>query len=174
MKLRWIAGALALSLIAAPAWAEKLTFDHRLAPALKAVLDAGDPAMIAYDDHNPRFVVDVIAVRGRSASDWTEALIISSRLIDRKVGSAAAWSAEVRRDAGRRCRSDFTTLAENANSLTFERRSSGCQADFPATAIYRIVAGRRSLFMLAVSVRDELSEDARRDWLNMLASAHLE
>lgn len=169
-----LAAFLALLAVAAPAYAEKLSFDHRLSPPLKAVLDSRDPAMIDYNDTNPRHVVDVIAVRGKSASDWTEALIITSRIPDRKVRTAADWMAQLREEADRRCRSEFTTIADDANSVTFERRSSGCPAQYPQFAIYRAVAGSRSLFLLAVTVRDGLGEQSRRQWLDLLASARLE
>ncbi|HVR92052.1 MAG TPA: hypothetical protein VHG29_13305 [Novosphingobium sp.] len=166
--------ALALLLGAAPALAEKLSFDHRLSPPLKAVLDSHDPAMIDYNDKNPRHVVDVIAVRGQSASDWTEALVIRSRLPDRRVRTAPDWMAEIRAEAGRGCRSEFNTIAEDANSVTFERHSSGCAANYPPVGIYRVVAGQRSLFMLAVVARDGIGAEARRQWLDLLASARIE
>ena len=54
--MRRIAMLLGLLLLAGPALAEKLVFDHRLSPALKAVLDSGDAAMIDYNTANPRNV----------------------------------------------------------------------------------------------------------------------
>ena len=74
--MRRIAMLLGLLLLAGPALAEKLVFDHRLSPALKAVLDSGDASMIDYNTANPRNVIDLIAVRGTSAKNWTEALVI--------------------------------------------------------------------------------------------------
>lgn len=174
MKYIRFAACVALLLGAAPVWAEKLSFDHRLSPPLKAVLDTGDPAMIDYNDKNPRHVVDVIAVRGKSARDWTEALVIRSRLPDRKVGTIAQWMAEIRAEGGRGCRSELTTIAEDASSVTFERHSSGCGANYTPVGIYRVVAGQRSLFMLAVVARDGIDAEARRQWLEMLASAHID
>ena len=173
MKLR-LAACLGLALVAAPAAAEKLTFDHRLSPPLKAVLDAKAPGMIEYNDKNPRHVVDVIAVRGKSARDWTEALIITARTPDRKVRTAPEWMAQLREEAQRRCPSEFTTIAEDANSVTLERRSSGCAAKYPPYAMYRAVAGSRSLFLLTVAVRDEIGGQSRLQWLDLLASARIE
>ena len=174
MKLRMIIWA-ALALLAAPASAERLSFDHRLSPPLKAVLDAGDPVMIDFNDSNPRYVTDMIAVRGRSASDWTEALLIVARTPDRRrVHTAPQWTAELRAEAERRCHSEFATIAEDAASITLQRSSTACPADYPSTALYRVVAGSRSLFLLAVMARDTLSETSRQEWLAVLASAHLE
>ena len=164
----------ALALTAAPALAEKLSFDYRLSPPLKAVLDSGDAAMIDYNASNPRNVVDLIAVRGTSAQDWTEALVIIARTPDKKVASAAQWAAELQREAQAKCASTFTEIARDAASVTFERRSAGCPAGYPPTALYRAVQGQRSLFLLAVLVKDNLDETAREQWLAMMSSAHLE
>lgn len=164
----------ALMLTAAPAMAERLLFDHRLSPPLKAVLDSKNAAMISFDDKNPRYVVDVIAVRGKSASDWSEALVIIARTPSRKVRTAAAWMAELRAEAESRCTNEIRTLAEDAGSVTFERRSTGCRGDYPPVAIYRAIAGERSLFLLAVMAKDDLSEQSQREWLSMLGSARLD
>ncbi len=173
MKYR-IAAFAALLLIASPAWAERLLFDHRLSPPLLATLAAKDPAMIAYNDKNPRYVTDLIVVRGKSASDWTEALLIVARTPDRKVRTAPEWLAELRTEATKRCTSSITVLAEDAQSVLFERRSTGCKGDYPPVALYRVVQGPRSLFMLAVLSRTELSETSRGEWRALLESARIE
>lgn len=163
-----------LALVAVPALADKLVFDHRLVPALKAVFDAGDPAMISYDDRNPRNVIDVIAVRGKSAQDWQEALIIIARMPDRKIATAGDWVAQLQRDAVKKCPARFTVLAQDANSVTFERRSTGCPPGYPPVALYRVVAGKPSLFLLAAMTKTDFSPAARSEWLAMMASARLE
>ncbi len=173
MKLR-TAVFFALLLIAAPALAEKLVFDHRLSPPLKAVLDSGDASMISYNAANPRNVVDLIAVRGNSARDWTEALVIIARTPDRKVRSAGDWIAELQREAQAKCASTFTQIAQDDISITIERHSTGCRQGYPSTALYRAITGKRSLFLLAVLVKDNLSDSARSQWLAMMSSAHLE
>ena len=163
-----------LVLLAAPALAERLVFDHRLSPPLKAVLDSGDAAMIDYNNSNPRNVVDLIAVRGKSAQDWTEALVIIARTPDSKVRTAGDWSAKLQREARAKCSSTFTELARDEVSITYERRSTGCPAGYPPIALYRAVGGKKSLFLLAVLVKDDLSETARGQWLALMSSAHLE
>lgn len=164
----------ALLMVASPALAEKLVFDHRLSPPLKAVVDGGDGAMIAYNDSNPKYVTDVIAVRGKSAQDWTEALVIIARLSDRRVKLAADWVTELRREADRRCANTVAVIAESADTVTFERRSTGCPANYPRHGLYRVVAGQRSLFLLAVLSHQPLVDPGRDEWLRLLESAHLE
>ena len=171
LRLALFAGLL---LVAAPALAEKLVFDHRLSPPLKAVLDSGDAAMIDFNNANPRNVIDVIAVRGKSAQDWQEALVIIARLPDKKIVTPADWRAQLQRDAAKQCPAVFTTIAQDANSVTFERRSTECRAGYPPVALYRVAAGKPSLFLLAAMTKSDFSPAARAQWLALMASAHLE
>lgn len=166
----------ALFVIAAanPAKAEKLVFDHRLYPPLKAVLDGGDPAMIAYNASNPRYVVDLIAVKGKSASDWTEALEIIARTPAKHVRTAREWADELRSKDERACRATTLPIAEDSASLTFERQSPGCKAARAPVAITRVVAGKRSLFLLTVLFKSEPDAAAREQWLALLRSARIE
>jgi len=173
MRARLILFALLLC-PTAPAGAERLTFDHRLSPPLKAVLDSGDATKMSFNNDNPRYLVDVIAVRGASATEWIEALVIIARTADRKVNKAQDWVRELQREAGEHCRARFAPLAEDQNSVTFERRSSGCPPGFPPVGLYRVVQGKTSLFLLAALAKDGLDETARGKWLALLASAHLE
>jgi len=172
-RLRLGAFLILLSL-ATPALAERLSFDHRTVPALKAVLDSGNAAMIDYNGSNPRYITDVIAVRGRSAKDWDEALVIIARAPTGKVATAADWLEELRGEARRRCSSELKMLATDERSILFERHAEKCPGSYPRNAIYLVVQGKTSLFMLAILSRDDLSEQSRGEWLTMLKSAHLE
>lgn len=173
MKFR-LAALLGLVLLASPVQAERLKFDHRLSPALKAALDANDPALIDFNDSNPRYVTDLIAVQGKSAKDWTEALLIVARAPDKKVRTVADWVAELQDEGQRRCPSTFRTLAGDGGSATFERVSTGCQVGYPNVALYRIVAGTRSLFLLGFLSKGEPSQATRQQWAAVLASAAIE
>ena len=173
MKWTRLAPLLVLALPSA-ANAEKLTFDHRTYPPLAAVLDSGRSEMIRFNDSNPKYVTDRIAIQGTSVDHWTEALDIIVRLRKSGMQTAADWAGQIQQAARARCASTFTTIAEDANSLTFERRSSTCPAGMPLTGLYRIVAGRKSLFMLNSLAMGELSATARQQWLDLLATAHLD
>ena len=166
--------AAVLLLAAAPALAEQLSFDHREVPALIQVLDSGDAAMIDYNAANPRYITDVIAVRGRSARDWDEALVIIARTPTAKVATVQDWLEELRADARRRCDAELAVIAQDASSLTFERHAERCPGNYPRNAIYRVVGGKNSLFLLAVLSRDDLVAERRGQWLALLRSAHLE
>jgi hypothetical protein len=174
MAMKWSQLAFLLTiLLASPAHAEKLTFDHRTYPPLQTVLDSGRTEMIRYDDSNPKYVTDRIVTQGTSVDNWTEALDIIVRLRGSKMKSAADWANEIQRNARALCASTFTTLAEDANSRTFLRQSTGCPAGVAQTGLYRIVAGRKSLFMLNAFTLGVMSEPVQQQWLALLGSAHI-
>ena len=173
MKMRHLFTA-ALLLAASPAHAERLQFDHRLYPPLKEVLDSGDAAKVDFNNKNPARLVDLIAIKGKSTRDWTEALEIVSITHPADVATARDWTALIERQAQARCPATFTVLSEDANSVTFERRSPDCPAERASLGIYRLVAGKRSWFQLAVLVKGELDAGSRQQWLALLGSAHLE
>ncbi len=165
--------ALALLLFATPAVAERLEFDHRLSPPLQAVLDGGDTTMIESDSRSPTRHVDLIAVRGRSAQSWTEALEILSIARPRDIKDVEGWLALLQSQAQSRCAATFEVISRDANSVTFQRTSPHCPAERATFGLYRLVTGKRSWFQLSVLVRDDLSETARQQWLALFASAHL-
>jgi len=156
------------------AFAEKLTFDHRIYPPLAAVLDSGRTEMIRFDNSNPKLIKDRIAIQGSSVDRWTEALDIIVRARKAKLQSAADWASQIQQDANSRCPSTFTTIAQDETSLTFERHSSGCPAGTTQTGLYRIVTGKTSLYLLNPLAMGELPEATRQQWLTLLASAHID
>jgi hypothetical protein len=172
LKWTYLAPLLLLAIPGA-AYAEKLTFDHRIYPPLHAVLDSGRTEMILFNDSNPKYVTDRIAVQGSSVDHWTEALDIIVRVRKSKMNSAGDWAAQIQQAARLRCASIFTTIAQDAQSITFERHSSGCPAGTALTGLYRIVTGKKSLFLLNPLAMGEMSGPAREQWLELLRSAHL-
>lgn len=160
--------------LASPAMAEKLVFDHRLYPPLKAVLDDGKTEMVLFDTSNPRYIIDRIAVTGKSAEYWTEALEIIARTPAKNMKTSADWMAELKGQADKLCANNVSVIAQDETTITYQRLSSNCPAERAPVAIYRVIAGKRSLFLLSVLSKTELGETARRQWLEMLASAHLE
>lgn len=160
--------------LASPALAEKLVFDHRLSPPLKEVLDQGRAEMVLFDASNPRYIIDRIAVAGKSAEYWTEALEIIARTPAKNMKTSADWVAELKREADKLCPNDVSVIAQDEASITYQRHSPNCPVERAPVAIYRVIAGKRSMFLLAVLSRSDLAETARRQWLELLASAHIE
>ncbi len=172
MKLRHLLPLLVF-VFATPAFAEKLTFDHRTYPPLEAVLNSGREEMIRFNDSNPKYVTDRIAIQGTSVDQWSEALDIIVRLRSAKMKSAADWANELQQQSRIRCSSTFTTIAEEAKSRTFLRRSTGCPPGTPLTGLYRIVEGRKSLFLLGALAMEDMPETAKQQWLTLMATAHV-
>ncbi|MEO5586055.1 MAG: hypothetical protein ABIQ81_00010 [Novosphingobium sp.] len=160
----------ALSLLAAsPAHAEKLLFD----PRIGATLDSSDKDMILFDARNPRYVFDRIALQGSSAQNWTEALEIIVRTPDKAIKTTGDWLQQIRDQSTASCTSQFTAIAQDATSLTFMRQSDACAAAPAETALYRIVAGRKSLFLLNARYKGAMDAAARERWLTLLATARV-
>lgn len=160
-------------LTATPAHAERLLFDHRIQPQIGAVLDSGRKEMVLFDDSNPAYVFDRIAIQGSSAENWTEALEIIVRSPDRTMKSAGDWLQQIRDQSAANCTSQFTPIGQDETSLTFMRQSEACAGAPAETALYRIVAGRKSLFLLGARYKGEMSEASRGRWLALLASARV-
>ncbi len=172
MKWQHVASLLAI-LLASPAQAERLTFDHRAYPPLAAVLDSGRAEMVQFDDSNPKYITDRIAIQGTSAEHWTEALDIIVRLRGSKMKTPADWAGEIQRNTRALCASTFTTIAEDAHSLTLLRQSTGCPAGTAQTSLYLIAAGRKSLFMLNAFTIGEMAETVKQQWLAMFRTARI-
>ena len=164
----------ALMLTSVPAAAERLQFNHRLHPQVKAVLDSGRSEMVSFDASDPKYLVDRIVVEGKSVSDWTEEFEIIARSEQKGMNSAADWLADMRRGFDRRCANTISVIAQDYGSITFERHTPSCPAERAESGIYRIVAGKHSLFLLAALRKGPISDESKRLWLALLASAHLE
>lgn len=163
--------ALAPLLAATPAHAERLTFDHRIEPQIGAVLDSGRKEMVLFDDSDPKHVYDLIALQGTSAQNWTEALEIVVRAPQRDVKSPADWRRQIAGRTASGCAAQLTAIAEDEASLTFSRQAEPCAGAPAETGLYRIVAGRKSLFLLGARYKGRMDEAQRTRWLALLASA---
>ena len=165
---------LALLLLPSQAHAERLLFDHRLNPALKAVLDSGRQEMVEFNDSNPSYVTDRIAVQGKSAADWSEELLIISRSSTRAIKAASDWLHELQGQSGAGCKAVYAIIAEDSVSITFSKLTSDCTGGGNQSALYRIVAGKKSLFLLGALSKMVMTDAMKQHWLLLLQSAHLE
>ena len=156
-----------------PLNAERLSFDHRLYPPLKASLDSRNGNLTHFDDRNPRYIYNLIVVQGTSYDDWTEGLEIVTRLAGRNMTIPRDWLSELQARRPRQCAEQIAVITEDSQSITFERRLSGCRAAIAQSGLYRIVAGKRSLFLLGALNKGEIGAEMRTRWLELLASAKL-
>jgi len=119
-------------------------------------------------------VVDQIVVRGSSITDWTALFEIIARTPKRGMITASDWLLELRARADSLCPNTITIMAQDDQSITFSRHSPACPAERAETGLYRIVAGKRSLFLLAALEKGPISQEAQQQWLAVLQSAHIE
>lgn len=171
MKAALFAPLLALTL-ASPARAEHLLFDHVLYPPLEQSLANKTDSTILYDDSNPAYVFDRIVVRGASQQNWDEALEIIARTPADGVRTVDDWYQEIAAK-GRTCPSQFTVVHRDHKSLTFLRHSQDCSDGTPDVGLYRLVAGKRTLYLLNALSKHDLDTASRDQWLALLASARL-
>lgn len=165
--------ALPLLAVASPARAERMLFDHQLDPRIGAVLDSGRQEMVLYDASNPAYVYDRIAIQGSSAESWTEAIEIIVRTPGKDVRSPRDWVRQIAATSAAACPSAVTPIAQDETSLTFRRQSPACGASPAETALYRIVAGRKSLFLLGARYKGEMAAPVQTRWLSVLATARV-
>lgn len=165
--------ALPVLAIASPAHAERMLFDHQLDARIGEVFDSGRKEMIHFDQSNPAYVYDRIAIQGSSADNWTEALEIIVRTPGKDVRSPRDWVQQISAVSAAACPSQVTPLDHDDSSMTFVRQSPACAGAPAETALYRIVAGRKSLFLLGARYKGEMPQATRSRWLSILASARI-
>lgn len=170
---------IALSAPVALAWgttasAEKLNLDHRLyAPLNAAVMGGGDEAVF-FDDSNPNRVLDRILVRGTSAErNWTEALelIVLPR---NRSASPRDWYQAFRPDAESPCANHSNLLGSDDQSLTFSVETPACASGPAFTGLYRVVYGKRTIYLVGAKYKGVMTPDQRQQWLALLATASIQ
>lgn len=174
MKQALFAMALIGSLAATSARAEKLDIDHRLYPPLSAAMEHPQEGTIYYDASRQGRVFDRILVRGTSAErDWQEALEFLAAPRKGPARTPQEWFAAFRPESESPCPAQVTRLGEDATSLTFELKAPACQGTTPLTGLYRVVYGRKTIYLVGAKYRGTMSATQREQWLALLNSAHL-
>ncbi|HEY6871028.1 MAG TPA: hypothetical protein VI199_14835 [Novosphingobium sp.] len=174
MKQALALGAVLLACAAAPARAEKLDIDHRLYSPLHAVMENATDGTVYYDASQPGRVFDRIMVRGSSAErDWTEALEI---LVIRRAAqfkTAQDWLATFRPDSESACPARLSSLAADDSSMTFALDAPACASGPALTGLYRVVLGRKSIYVVSAKLKGAMTPSQREQWLALLGSAKL-
>lgn len=172
MKQALALGAVLLACAAAPARAEQLDIDHRLYSPLHAVMEnAGDNA-VYYDASQPGRVLDRIMVRGNSAArDWVEALELVVIRRTGQIRTAQDWLASFRPDAESPCPARVSNLNADSSSVTFALDAPACSSGPALTGLYRVVMGRKSVFVVGAKLKGVMTPNQRDQWLALLGSA---
>lgn len=176
MLPRALQGFLLVLLLALPtaAHAEKMVFDYRLYTPLSEALNSDDAGLILFNNDNPRYIIDLIAIRGKSAEEWAEALEIIVRTPKKDVQTIEGWAREIEGKLPTGCAIRKTEIHRDENSVTFSQDAPNCQEARSGTTIIRILKGKKSLFMLRFLIKGEADEATKDGWRAVLATARIE
>lgn len=167
---------LAVTLVAAAkVHAETVYFDYDAYPPLARAMapaDGTEPTVFT-QDRAPVYVLTRVVVEGASAQDWSESLDITDTRRRDAPRTVARWYEEFRATGETSCPSEWTVLAEDKASMTFERVSGDCPPHVAQHALYRVLYGRSEVFTLVATRKGSMDEATREAWLKVLGSANL-
>lgn len=164
----------ALGLVASAAHAERLELDHRIYPPLNAAMDNQHDGTIFYDASQRGRVFDRILVVGTSAeTNWTEALELLITPRNARARTPAEWYSTFRPKGESLCPGKVTMLGQDETSLTFSLEAPACAAGPSLTGLYRVVYGRKTVYLVGAKYKGEMNPQQRDQWLALLASARL-
>jgi hypothetical protein len=115
-----------------------------------------------------RFVVE-----GESLEEWVEILeTISTRRKD-EPKQIRLWLESFRAKGDRTCPGDWTILDERDTSITFLRSVDECPGFGAQDALYRVLYGKKKVFLIFATRKGGMSEDLQASWLRVLNSAEI-
>ncbi len=163
---------LCLWLPCAGAWAEGVTWQFEAYDRFNTVMVAEEP-IVYVEDREPVYRLTRYVVEGTSADAWTEALELLNTWRDDQPRKVAGWYARFREFSDAKCPSQWTVIAEDKTSLTFERVTGTCAEHEAQQALYRVLYGKEQVFTLIATRKGGMDEVTRANWLTLLATAKI-
>ena len=174
MKPAMLLLAVPALLAATSAQAERLDIDHRLYAPLHAAMEQPHDGTVFYQASPSGAVFDRILIAGTSAqSDWTEALELVTVPRKGQARTPQDWLAAFRPQRESACPARVSVLGQDETSLTFALDAPVCAAGPPLTGLYRVIYGRRTIYLVGAKLKGAMSPAQREQWLALLGSAHL-
>jgi len=173
LKTLSVMAALALSLASFPVHArERLSWDYSGYDKLQTLFDTESGPLYGERSvgraYHLRFMVE-----GESLQEWTEILeIINTRRRD-EPDDARSWLERFQKQGNETCPSDWTTIEEQPDSITFRRTAKNCQDFDDQDAIYRVLYGKNNVYLILATRKGEMDKASREGWLNVLRSAEI-
>ena len=118
-------------------------------------------------------MLDRIAVRGKSADDWSEALEIVVLTRPRKIAALADWFSAWQQSEDAICTSAWQTLSATPATMSFARSDARCPAQAGQQRIYRALWGKKNVYLLSGIVRGSMSAAQRAQWQVLLDTAKI-
>lgn len=172
-EIKIIVGLLILvSVSFSPAFAEGITWNFSSYAKLGDALMQPEP-IVYTEDKAPVYVLTRFVVEGNSAVDWTESLELLNTNRKNHPKKIEEWYETFKAQGDQNCPSQWQLIAEEKNSLTFERITTGCDGWEDQQALYRVIYGKRDVFTLIATRKGTMDAETREGWLQLLASASL-
>ncbi len=154
------------------AWAEGVTWDFAANDRFNTVMAAEEP-IVYVEDREPLYVLQRFVVQGTSGVEWTEALEVLNTWRDDHPRKVAGWYARFKKQSDATCPGQWTVIAEDKTSLTFERITGACAEHEAQHAVYRVLYGEEQVFTLVATRKGGMDEVTRANWLTLLATAKI-
>jgi hypothetical protein len=131
----------------------------------------GHKPIVYTEDRAPVYVLTRIVVEGTSAEDWDEAMEILNTMRHDEPPTVADWYQRFHEHGDASCKSEWTVLGQSESSLTFERKSGECPPHASQQAIYKVMYGKKQVFLLIGTRKGTMDEATRAGWLAVMESA---
>ena len=138
-----------------------------------AMFKSGSEPIIYTEDKAPLYVLMRFVVDGSSTEDWTEALEVINTQRKNEPKNARAWYGRFKEHAEETCASDWEVIKESKKTLMFERRAAECPPFEAQQALYCVLYGKRDVFVLIATRKNEMDTATREGWLKLLHSAEI-
>ena len=152
--------------------AERLEWDYSASPKLEMFITNPDP-LIFTQDRAPEFVLTRFIVEGSSAEEWTESLEIMNTWKKNQPRNVSGWYEKFKLQGEETCHSDWKILEESKKSLMFERLSESCPPFGVQHAVYRVLYGKKNIFVLFATRKEGMDDGTRDSWIEVLESADI-
>jgi len=164
---------LALLLASVPVQAqERLSWEYSGYEKVAKVFDSEEGPLYGEKENRRsnhlRFVID-----GESLTNWTEILEIINTRRRHEPKNARLWLEAFTAQGNKTCPSNWATIEEQPDSITFRRTAKNCQNFDDQDAMYRVLYGKDNVFLIFATRKGEMDKANRDGWLNVLKSAEI-
>lgn len=151
---------------------ERLSWDYSVYDKLNTLFTTGEGPLYGEKQgrrtYHLRFVVE-----GESLQDWTEILEIINTDLRDEPDEVGAWFERFRVQGNKTCPSDWVVIEEQSDSIIFQRTAKNCQGFDDQDAVYRVLYGKKNVFVIFATLKGEMDEASRMGYLNVLRSAEV-
>ena len=112
-------------------------------------------------------------LQGSGEEEWTEMFEFLYTMPRVEPKTVKLWYERLQASTDANCPSEWLIVEEAPRSMTFERRAPDCAAQVRQTTLYRVIYGKHNVFALSANVKGDISEETRKTWLAVLASAKI-